>query len=93
MILMAIWRIESCLWGPNLGVGNAGSRQEQQKIQARGRAVERVEAAKKQVELAASSEDPEVPELLGGNFQRLGFWVDHLGDSIGKIWKVPTGLL
>lgn len=35
---------------------------EQQKIEARQQAVERVEAAKKQVELAASSEDPEVPE-------------------------------
>ena len=43
------------------------SEQEQQKIQARERAVERLEAAKKQAELAASSEDPEVPEPLGGD--------------------------
>ena len=42
--------------------------------------MERVEAAKKQVELAASSEDPEVPELLGGNLQSLGPRVDHIGD-------------
>lgn len=42
---------------------------EQQKIQARERAVERVEAAKKQVELAASSEDPEVPEKANQELQ------------------------
>ena len=34
--------------------------------------MERVEAAKKQLELAASSEDPEAPELLGLLDQQLG---------------------
>ena len=65
---------QKLLWGHLEILGTPIFRQEQQKIQARERAVERLEAAKKQAELAASSEDPEVPEPLGGDLEATGCW-------------------